>query len=142
MQKLGGAVIHMQQNLNNELENKNVLKGISYLVGNEDILRNLLNVPPKNSFDEDVINFLNDLSKKLSLPLKTINDGMDLLEKQGLRNILKYIAPFAICSVQIANKSINSICRNIFFKLAIQHTHTSFPKLLYSGTESRSSNRR
>lgn len=64
MRRSGGAVIHMQQNLNNE-ENKTVLDSITYLVGNPDTILNMPKVPSRKPFNEDIIEFLNALSKAL-----------------------------------------------------------------------------
>lgn len=54
----------MQQNLNNE-ENKTVLDSITYLVGNPDTILNMPKVPSRKPFNEDIIEFLNALSKAL-----------------------------------------------------------------------------
>lgn len=58
MQRLGGAVIHMQ--LNSELLNR-----ITYLTGSADIAAVLPDTPPKTQFDEHIIYFLNDVSREL-----------------------------------------------------------------------------
>lgn len=54
----------MQQNLTN-MDVKEILKGVTYLVGNDEIITALKNVSPKSPFDDSVIDFLNALSKIL-----------------------------------------------------------------------------
>lgn len=58
MQKLGGAVILMQPN-------SEILNNVTYLVGSADETGNLLEVRAKKPFDNDIIDFLNDVSKEL-----------------------------------------------------------------------------
>ena len=60
MRKYGGAVIPMQQNLNREK-----LSPVQYIVGNEEILVNMANVRARRRFDDEVIAFLDLVSKKL-----------------------------------------------------------------------------
>ncbi len=55
MQRSGGVVIHMQTDLSK----------ITFLVGNPDDLRTIGNFSVKRSFDEDVLVFLNEISKNL-----------------------------------------------------------------------------
>ena len=54
----------MQQNLINT-EIKDVLKGVTYLVGNNDVVASLKDASPKCPFDDSVVDFLNALSKIL-----------------------------------------------------------------------------
>lgn len=54
----------MQLNLTN-MDMKEVLKGVTYLVGNDDIVASLKDTCPKCPFDDSVVDFLNDLSKIL-----------------------------------------------------------------------------
>ena len=69
MQKLGGVVILMQQSLIKN-EEANVLNGIRYLVGNENVIKNMPYVSVKEPFEEPIIEFTNALSKELmSSPL-------------------------------------------------------------------------
>lgn len=56
MLKLGGAVIHMQLSL---------IDNISFCVGDKDILMNMQNVPAMEPFSDRIIEFLNATSKKL-----------------------------------------------------------------------------
>jgi len=51
----------MQQNL----INVDVLKKVTYLVGNEKVILNIANIPAKIPFDDTVVEFLNSLSKTL-----------------------------------------------------------------------------
>lgn len=44
---------------------KSVLLGVSFLVGSERTVREIRSLPPKRPFDEDVLEFLNALSKEL-----------------------------------------------------------------------------
>ena len=53
-------MIPMQRNLNREK-----LHGLTYAVGNEDILCEMPNVPVRPLFDDSVVEFLNCLSKKI-----------------------------------------------------------------------------
>lgn len=54
----------MQLNLTNQ-EMKEVLKGVTYLVGNDEIIISLQKTNPKRPFDDGVVDFLNTLSKIL-----------------------------------------------------------------------------
>lgn len=54
----------MQQNLINT-DMKDVLRGVTYLVGNDEIVAALKDVSPKCPFDDSVVEFLNSLSKIL-----------------------------------------------------------------------------
>jgi len=45
-----------------QIDNNDVPKGITYLVGSEDTLKYMKKVPAKKQFSEDIIEFLNDLS--------------------------------------------------------------------------------
>lgn len=54
----------MQQSLTNTDMNE-VLKGVTYLVGNSDIVTSMKEASPKRPFDDGVIEFLNALSKIL-----------------------------------------------------------------------------
>lgn len=54
----------MQKNLNNE-ENKAVLDSMTYLVGNQDTILNMPKTPSRKPFDDDIVEFLNALSKML-----------------------------------------------------------------------------
>lgn len=64
MRKSGGAVIHMQLSLINS-ENIAVLDGIRFLVGDKESFAEIENVKPRLPFDEEVVEFLNSLSKVL-----------------------------------------------------------------------------
>ncbi len=64
MQNLGGAAIHMQQNSSNQ-ETGSILGSITYLAGNPEAIRNMPALPAKEPFDEEVIDFLNDVSKAI-----------------------------------------------------------------------------
>ncbi len=57
-------MILMQQNLTNA-DMKEVLKGVTYLVGNDDIVTAIKDAIPKRPFDDSVVDFLNMLSKIL-----------------------------------------------------------------------------
>ena len=54
----------MQQNLTSE-DSKEALNQVVYLVGNRQIMDQMLNIPVKQPFDEEMIEFLNELSRKL-----------------------------------------------------------------------------
>lgn len=58
MPKLGGVVILMQLN-------SNMLNNITYLVGSADIIAGLPNICAKVPFCDDIIDFLNEVSKEL-----------------------------------------------------------------------------
>lgn len=64
MPRSGGAAIPMQQSFNNA-ENRNVLNGITYLVGDTDNILNMPEVLARIPFDEEIIEFLNALSRTL-----------------------------------------------------------------------------
>lgn len=77
MPRSGGAVIHMQQNFNNE-ENETVLNGITYLVGNTDTILNMSSVSARKPFDDSIVEFLNALSKKL-MCMREAKDYPDII---------------------------------------------------------------
>lgn len=60
MRKLGGVVIRMQQNFDND-----ILEEIDYLLGNAETIKSMPNVPTKILFDSELCDFLNTVSKKL-----------------------------------------------------------------------------
>ena len=64
MQKFGGAAIHMRQNFDSDKVNS-ILENITYLVGSAENVRYMTNVPAKRIFDEQIMSFLNDISKEL-----------------------------------------------------------------------------
>lgn len=64
MRKSGGAVTHMQQNSISQ-EKSNVLNTVTYLAGSMEILNHMGTVPTKEPFDEEIINFLNEVSRVL-----------------------------------------------------------------------------
>ncbi len=57
-------MILMQQNLNSQRE-WDMLDGITYLIGNADLLKDMASAPAKEPFDEEIIEFLNDVSRKI-----------------------------------------------------------------------------
>ena len=57
-------MILMQQNSNNKKE-CSVLNHITYLIGSAEIARNMAFVPAMEPFDEEIIDFLNDVSRKI-----------------------------------------------------------------------------
>lgn len=65
MQRFGGAVILMQQSLNNNVNNVELLDQITYLAGGKEIVADINTVSAREPFDEYVVDFLNDLSKCL-----------------------------------------------------------------------------
>jgi len=67
MQKLGGVVILMQLNFDSYSE-------LTFIVGNSNIVNEMLSVAPMQPFSEEVIEFLNDLSKKVMLKGKNYSD--------------------------------------------------------------------
>lgn len=54
----------MRQSFSKE-ENRTLLKGITYLTGSMDTILNMPGVPARKPFDAEIIEFLNELSKKL-----------------------------------------------------------------------------
>lgn len=64
MRKSGGVVILMQQNSNSQKE-WDTLDGITYLTGSAEILNGMTSVPAKEPFDEEIIDFLNDVSRTI-----------------------------------------------------------------------------
>lgn len=61
MQRSGGAVILMQTSLNKELLEKKV----TFLTGSAELAASLPEVPAKEAFAEDILDFLNEVSKEL-----------------------------------------------------------------------------
>ena len=57
-------MIPMPQSLTNE-EKKAILNGVTFLVGSQDIVLNIDTLYPRHPFDEQIIEFLNSLSKIL-----------------------------------------------------------------------------
>lgn len=64
MQKSGGAVILMQKNSNSRKE-QDILDSMEYFVGDAEIIRNMAVTPTRNPFDDEIVNFLNDVSRTL-----------------------------------------------------------------------------
>ena len=64
MQKSGGAVTHMQQSLIN-LEEMEALDDIIFLVGSADIINKMPFIQSRIPFDDDVMSFLNEVSKEI-----------------------------------------------------------------------------
>lgn len=64
MRRLGGAVIHMQQNLV-EKEVMSELSSVSFLVGSREKFAEVMFASARIPFDDMVLDFLNDLSGKL-----------------------------------------------------------------------------
>lgn len=64
MQNLGGAATHMQQTSNN-LGTSGILESITYLTGNPVMVRDMAALPAKEPFDEEVMDFLNDVSRAI-----------------------------------------------------------------------------
>ena len=60
MQRLGGAVILMQKNLNLD-----VLDRVSFLTGSKEIFESTVDAPSKKPFADDILEFLNDVSKEI-----------------------------------------------------------------------------
>lgn len=56
MLRYGGAVIRMRQNFDDD---------ITYLVGGQEIIRRSKDIPARMPFDEDILDFFNDVSRKL-----------------------------------------------------------------------------
>lgn len=57
-------MILMQQNSNKKKE-CNVLDHITYLIGGAEIARNMASVPAREPFDEEILDFLNDVSRTI-----------------------------------------------------------------------------
>lgn len=68
MRKSAGAVIPMQLNFNQFKDQ------LTFVTGNEEVIRQMLEVPYLQPFSEQVISFLNDLSKKLMRVGKEYSD--------------------------------------------------------------------
>lgn len=64
MQKSGGAVTHMQQSLIN-LEEMEALDDIIFLVGSAEIINKMPFIQSRIPFDDDVMSFLNEVSKEI-----------------------------------------------------------------------------
>lgn len=60
----GGVVTHMQQNSDNQ-EGRNILDSITYLVGNAEIIKDMVSVPAREPFDREIVEFLNEVSRIL-----------------------------------------------------------------------------
>lgn len=58
-------MILMQQDSNNKKEWNIILDNVIYLIGSAEISRNMASVPAKEPFDEEIIDFLNDVSRKI-----------------------------------------------------------------------------
>ena len=66
MRRLGGAVIHMQRNSRQFTgEEAGILSKIQFLAGSAEGLSEMLTVPSKEPFSEDIIEFLSNVSKQL-----------------------------------------------------------------------------
>lgn len=57
-------MILMQQNSNKKKE-CNILNHITYLIGSAEIARNMASVPAREPFDEEILDFLNDVSRTI-----------------------------------------------------------------------------
>lgn len=77
MQKSGGAVTHMQQSLIN-LEAMEALDDIIFLVGNADIINKMPFTQSRIPFDDDVMRFLNDVSKEI-MSIKETREYADVV---------------------------------------------------------------
>ena len=64
MRKSGGAAIPMQKNSSSR-EGKDILKSIQYFVGDALMLQNMASVPARRPFDDEVIRFVNEVSRTL-----------------------------------------------------------------------------
>lgn len=79
MQKYGGAVIRMQQILNNvSEENKVILSRVTFLVGDENRALNASNISARVPFDDTVVEFLNSISQKIR-NVKNIREYPDVV---------------------------------------------------------------
>lgn len=63
MQKSGGAVIHMRKSLNND--KLRILESVTFLVGEANVVNEMLVAPAMPPFNEDILDFLDLLSKKI-----------------------------------------------------------------------------
>ena len=106
-----------------------VLDKISYLVGDKNLVTNLSCVAPKMPFSEDILDFLNDLSKKLmkSCEAKAFPDVLTLgfwLRKSSLLSLRKRF---------MSNDSNNHIGRGVAFHIAPSNVPVNYAYSLFTG---------
>ena len=106
-----------------------VLDKISYLVGDKNLVTNLPCVAPKMPFSEDILDFLNDLSKKLmkSSEAKAFPDVLTLgfwLRKSSLMSLKKRF---------MSNDSNNHIGRGVAFHIAPSNVPVNYAYSLFTG---------
>ena len=106
-----------------------VLDKISYLVGDKNLVTNLSCVAPKMPFSKDILDFLNDLSKKLmkSCETKAFPDVLTLgfwLRKSSLLSLRKRF---------MSNDSNNHIGRGVAFHIAPSNVPVNYAYSLFTG---------
>ena len=75
MPRSGGAAIHMRQNFN-QREDRKVLDRLTCLVGNADSICNMASLSAREPFEEEIVDFLNAVSRRL---MREAKDAPDLM---------------------------------------------------------------
>lgn len=127
------AVGHSRERKQTESNNCNVsdaaLEKVSYLVGDRNIVTNLPNVMPKEPFAEDIVDFLNDLSKELMRNRKTraFSDVVTLGFWLRKSSVLSLRERFAI------NEGSFRIGRGAAFHIAPSNVPVNYAYSLFTG---------
>ena len=106
-----------------------VLDKLSYLVGDKNIVMDLPHVAPKMPFSEDIMDFLNDLSKELmqNRETKTFSDVMTLgfwLRKSSILSLKKRF---------VSEESNPRIGRGVAFHIAPSNVPVNYAYSLFTG---------
>lgn len=118
----------MQQNLT-KVEIEEILKEITFLVGNSDVVASMKDVSPKAPFDDSVIEFLNSLSKTLmqSREAKSYPDVVTLGFWMRKSSVLSLKDRFISDSVDI------KVGRGIAFHIAPSNVPVNYAYSLLTG---------
>ena len=118
----------MQQSLINT-DMKDVLRGVTYLVGNDEIVAALKDVSPKCPFDDSVVEFLNSLSKILmkSREAKAYPDVITLGFWMRKSSVLAFKERFVTDSSDI------KIGRGVAFHIAPSNVPVNYAYSLLTG---------
>lgn len=118
----------MQQSLINT-DMKDVLRGVTYLVGNDEIVTALKDVSPKCPFDDSVVEFLNSLSKILmkSREAKAYPDVITLGFWMRKSSVLAFKERFVTDSSDI------KIGRGVAFHIAPSNVPVNYAYSLLTG---------
>lgn len=114
---------------NNETVSDTVLDKVTYFVGSKNTVLNMANVPTKKPFDENVISFLNDLSKELMQDrmAKAFPDVVTLgfwLRKSSVMKLKERFSDIDDCS---------KIGRGVAFHIAPSNVPVNYAYSLFTG---------